>query len=145
MLCCLQVQQDMARRAADANYDSDLEEEEQQEAAQQQQREQEAAGGEEAAAAMKVLAETEKKLKELQEQEERLKVGGAGLLIGVGQGGGGGGELPPVGPTKRTQANSTARSRRQSFIRDIRLNTPIPGGVQCPGTKKHGTCYTSLG
>jgi hypothetical protein len=77
----------MARRAADDNYDSDLEEEEQQEAAQQQQKEQEGAGGEEAAAAMKVLAEAEKKLKELQEQEERLKVGGAGLFMGVGQGG----------------------------------------------------------
>jgi hypothetical protein len=104
----------MARRAADANYDSDLEEEEQQEAAQQQQREQEAAGGEEAAAAMKVLAEAEKKLKELQEQEERLKVGGAGLLIGVGQRGGGG------------EAGSSHRLAPQSALRQIQL--PGAGG-----------------
>jgi hypothetical protein len=63
----------MARRAANDNYESDIEEEEA--AAQQQQQQDEAAGGEEATAALRVLADTEKKLKELQEQEERLKVG----------------------------------------------------------------------
>jgi uncharacterized protein (DUF3084 family) len=75
MAVCLQVARDMARRAADGNYESDIEEEEaaaQQEA--QQQSEAAGAGGDEAAVALKVLAEAEKKLKKLHEQEERLKV-----------------------------------------------------------------------
>lgn len=75
--CCLQLEEDMARRAANDNYESDIEEEEAAAAQQHQHQQDEAAGagGEEATAALRVLAEAEKKVKELQDQEERLKVG----------------------------------------------------------------------
>lgn len=65
----------MARRAATNNYESDVKEEQQEQAERAAAAEAEAEGcSEEAAAALKVLAEAEKKLKELHEQEVRLKV-----------------------------------------------------------------------
>jgi hypothetical protein len=73
------MEEDMARRAANDNYESDVDEEEAAAQQKQQQQQDDATGGEEASAALRVLAEAEKKLKELQDQEERLKVGLAQL------------------------------------------------------------------
>lgn len=72
---CSQVTEDMARRAAANDYESDVEEEQQEQEERTAAAEAAAEGcSEEAAAALKVLAEAEKKLKELHEQEVRLKV-----------------------------------------------------------------------
>ena len=46
--------------------------------------------------------------------------------------------FPPAWHAQPSQANPTAGGLRQSLTSDIRLNTPVPGGAQCPDQESMG-------